>query len=33
MHVEGDDLVCWMGRGCGFQPLPEHHEQKMKFVE
>jgi hypothetical protein len=33
MHKEESDLVCWMGRGCGYQPIPEHCGQAMDVVE
>ena len=23
MHIEGDQLVCWMGATCGHQDLPK----------
>ena len=33
MHKEGDRLVCWMGAGCGAQPIPEHHGKQMEVIE
>ena len=33
MHVEGDQLVCWMGPGCGAQPIPVHHDKPMGIVD
>ena len=33
MHQEGDELVCWMGKGCGHQPMNEHCGQSMVFKE
>ncbi|MHA1940463.1 MAG: hypothetical protein ACXACP_10505 [Candidatus Hodarchaeales archaeon] len=36
MHLETVDskeqLVCWMGPGCGKQDIPVHHEKSMKIV-
>jgi hypothetical protein len=36
MHIETvygkEQLVCWMGPGCGVQDLPTHHEKAMKIV-
>ncbi len=32
MHQEDDKLVCWMGAGCGSQPIPEHCGMKMEIV-
>lgn len=29
MHIEGENLVCWMGSHCGVQPIPEHCGQLM----
>ena len=29
MHIEGDQLVCWMGSECGKQSIPKHHEKNM----
>ena len=29
MHIEGKQLVCWMGTECGVAELPKHHEQYM----
>ena len=33
MHKEDDQLVCWMGAGCGAQPIPEHHGKLMDVIE
>ncbi|MFX1374787.1 MAG: heavy metal translocating P-type ATPase [Promethearchaeota archaeon] len=33
MHIEGDQLVCWMGASCGAQSIPKHHGKKMEVVE
>lgn len=33
MHQEGDELVCWMGKGCGYQAMPDHCEETMKITE
>ncbi len=33
MHKEGDQLVCWMGAGCGSQAIPDHCSVKMDVVE
>lgn len=33
MHKEGDQLVCWMGAGCGAQPIPEHCDKIMTVNE
>ncbi len=33
MHIEGDQLVCWMGDSCGSQPIPEHHGKPMSLVD
>jgi hypothetical protein len=30
MHQEGTQLVCWMGKGCGFQDIPEHCGEVMR---
>ncbi|GAB4324868.1 MAG: heavy metal translocating P-type ATPase [Promethearchaeota archaeon] len=30
MHVEGDQLVCWMGADCGAQPIPTHCGKPMR---
>ena len=32
MHIEHDQLVCWMGPDCGTAPLPTHHDQPMKLT-
>ena len=37
MHKEGNQLVCWMGSGCGMgagasKPIPEHHGKPMDVV-
>jgi Cu+-exporting ATPase len=32
MHKEGNNLVCWMGAGCGIQPIPEHHGKPMDIT-
>ncbi len=29
MHIEGDQLVCWMGPECGQQSIPKHHNKNM----
>lgn len=31
MHIEGNQLVCWMGTECGVKPLPKHHNKPMIF--
>ena len=33
MHEESDQLVCWMGAGCGAQPIPKHHGKPMQVIE
>ncbi|MFX1512628.1 MAG: heavy metal translocating P-type ATPase [Promethearchaeota archaeon] len=37
MHIEEVDgqelLVCWMGPGCGKQPIPEHCGKSMKWIK
>ncbi len=33
MHIEGDQLVCWMGAGCGSQDVPKHHDKPMEIVD
>jgi len=33
MHIEGDQLVCWMGATCGAQPIPEHCKKPMEIVK
>ncbi|MGV9204907.1 MAG: heavy metal translocating P-type ATPase, partial [Promethearchaeia archaeon] len=33
MHKEGDQLVCWMGAGCGAQNIPEHCGEQMQVIE
>ncbi len=33
MHIEGDQLVCWMGAACGAQDIPEHCGQSMAITE
>ncbi len=33
MHKEGDQLVCWMGAGCGAQPISEHCGKLMDVIE
>jgi Cu+-exporting ATPase len=33
MHIEGDQLVCWMGASCGAQPIPEHCNKPMDIVK
>jgi Cu+-exporting ATPase len=33
MHLENDQLVCWMGPSCGLQPIPEHHGKPMEVIE
>ena len=30
MHIEGDQLVCWMGPNCGSQSIPKHHDKVME---
>ena len=32
MHLEGDQLVCWMGASCGAQEIPVHHGKVMEIV-
>ena len=32
MHIEGEQLVCWMGTGCGVAELPQHHDKHMTLV-
>jgi hypothetical protein len=32
MHIESDQLVCWMGSDCGHVNLPTHHEKHMILV-
>ena len=32
MHQEGKDLVCWMGPGCGSEPIPKHCGETMDVV-
>lgn len=31
MHIEGDQIVCWMGTGCGAQDLPQHCGEYMEI--
>ncbi len=33
MHVEGNQLVCWMGAGCGAQEIPKHCDEYMELKE
>ena len=33
MHKEGNELVCWMGKSCGFQEIPKHHGKPMEITE
>ncbi|MGY5858843.1 MAG: hypothetical protein RTU63_05700 [Candidatus Thorarchaeota archaeon] len=33
MHIEGDQLVCWMGTTCGHQDMPEHCGEFMAIKE
>jgi len=33
MHIEDDQLVCWMGPTCGHQDLPEHCGTFMEIKE
>ena len=33
MHMEGDQLVCWMGPTCGHQDAPEHCGNVMALRE
>ncbi len=33
MHIEGDQLVCWMGPGCGHQDIPQCHGSPMEIKE
>lgn len=33
MHREGDQLVCWMGAGCGSQEMPQHCGEYMQIKE
>ena len=30
MHIEEDQLVCWMGPNCGSQSIPKHHDKIME---
>lgn len=36
MHLENVDgqemLVCWMGAGCGVQPLPQRGDRAMTIA-
>ena len=32
MHIEGGQLVCWMGTDCGTAELPNHHNKPMKLI-
>ncbi|MBN1213804.1 MAG: heavy metal translocating P-type ATPase [Candidatus Lokiarchaeota archaeon] len=29
MHIQGDQLVCWMGPECGKESVPKHHNKNM----
>ena len=33
MHLENNQLVCWMGPSCGAQPIPEHHGKPMQIID
>ncbi len=33
MHMEDDQLVCWMGPACGHQDIPEHCGEFMALKE
>ncbi len=37
MHVESfegkEQLICWMGPGCGVQDIPTHHNSPMQIVK
>ena len=33
MHIEGDQLICWMGAVCGHQDIPEHCGTAMALKE
>lgn len=33
MHMEGDQLVCWMGPACGHQDIPEHCGEFMALKD
>ena len=33
MHMEGDQLVCWMGPACGHQDIPEHCGESRALKE
>lgn len=32
MHIDNEQLVCWMGSGCGVNNLPQHHDKIMTLV-
>jgi hypothetical protein len=32
MHLENEQLVCWRGPSCGFQPIPRHHGKTMDIT-
>lgn len=32
MHIENNQLVCWMGPDCGVAELPKHHDKFMILV-
>ncbi len=32
MHQEDKDLVCWMGKGCGSEPIPKHCDEIMDVI-
>ncbi|MCK5238001.1 MAG: hypothetical protein KAR33_00550 [Candidatus Thorarchaeota archaeon] len=32
-HQDGEQLVCWMGAGCGVQDMPQHCGEFMKIKE
>ena len=33
MHLEDNQLVCWMGPNCGIQLIPDHHRKQMKIIK
>lgn len=33
MHLENNQLVCWMGPSCGVQSIPEHHGKPMQILD
>ena len=32
MHIENNQLVCWMGPDCGTATLPIHHDRSMHLT-